>query len=242
MRMQRRIALLLLAGGVFVAPAMRASSVSLGNTASGLTNDSVVDPITLGGVQAGQPAPFDQPYGDTLFTNFSATWALTGYGTPSVTGATLAIGIWNNDSGNFSGSTTHGSEVALFTVGGVDLTTDLNTLFDSHGGQLNEYSVYTLTLPSSTYGALDSGTVTIVLDLQGPGWADSLDCSVDPCVIGGPVDTGTVGAALVFSTLDMTTGGGVTTVPEPASFLLAGGAMAALALMRRRKRLPAKNA
>lgn len=107
--------------------------------------------------------------------------------------------------------------MASFTINGVNLTGALNTLFNAHGGATKEDNVYTLTLPSSTFAGLASGTVNVSLSLQGPG-------------LGLFGDTTFNGAGLDFSTLNV-----ATAVPEPlSSTLLLIGLPAVLAAMRRK--------
>ncbi|MBX3617009.1 hypothetical protein [Nitrosomonas sp.] len=163
---------------------------------------------------AGEPAPFDGLFSgsDVSGPNFSASWTFS-YGAiaDTITGGSLILGIYDHE------SAASGSQVASFTVNGVDLTGALNTLFEAHGGASREDNVYTLALPASTFAGLASGTVNVALSLKGPG-------------LGLFGETTFNGAALDFSTLDI-----ATAVPEPlTSTLLLIGVPAVLAAARRK--------
>jgi hypothetical protein len=151
----------------------------------------------------------------------------------SVTAADLTLGIFDLD------SHASGNQIALYQiVGGDVLTSAFNTAAEAKnggGGTLNnEYDVFTFTL--SNLAALDSGTATVQLTLQGPGLG----------VLGA---TAFNGASLVFSTLDLTTeptngsgsgsgtgsGSGNNLVPEPTSLLLVASGLGAAFARARRK-------
>ena len=136
---------------------------------------------------AGEPAPFDGVFigSDVTGPNFSASWTFSYGALSGVTAGSLTLGIYDHE------SSAAGNQVASFTLNGIDLTSDLNTLFESHGGASREDNVYTLTLPGSTFAALGTGTALFSLTLQGPGLG-----------ILGP--TSFNGAALDFSTLSIT--------------------------------------
>lgn len=162
---------------------------------------------------AGEPAPFGLIIGGDSDTgpNFSASWTFS-YGAiaDTITGGSLTLGIYEHD------SAAAGDQVASFTVNGVNLTGALNTLFNAHGGASKEDNVYTLTLPSSTFAGLASGTVNVSLSLQ------------KGSDLFGPTDYN--GAGLDFSTLNV-----ATAVPEPlSSTLLLIGLPAVLAATRRK--------
>ncbi|MBV9672096.1 MAG: hypothetical protein JO076_04640 [Verrucomicrobia bacterium] len=151
-----------------------------------------VGPGTFDTVAAGEPAPFNAFIGSNVTgPNFSATWGYSYSAPPSIAAATLTLGIVDGD----SKASNH--TVALFRLNGLDLTSSLNTVFQGHGGSLGEYDVYTLQLPGSTFGALESGSVSFLLTLQGPGLG-----------VLGP--TPFLGAGFDFSTLVLNP------VPEPA--------------------------
>jgi len=150
---------------------------------------------------AGEPAPFDGVFigSDVTGPNFSASWTFSYGALSSVVGGSLTLGIYDHD------SAAPGDQVASFTLNGIDLTTSLNTLFESHGGASREDNVYTLTLPGSTFANLATGSVTFALTLQGPGLG----------ILG---ETPFNGAALDFSTLEVTgQETPPTAVPEPAT-------------------------
>ena len=150
---------------------------------------------------SGEPDPFDDGLtGTDSEVDFSASWTFSYAPLASVTGGSLELGIVDHE------SAATGDQVASFTLNGIDLTTDLNTLFESYGGASGEYNVYTLALPNSTFAALASGTVTFALTLQGPG-------------LGVFGNTNFNGAGLDYSTLHVET---VSTpsVPEPATMSL----------------------
>lgn len=194
------------------------SQVALANTIVTLGDQDFVDGatpttgdfLTAGG---GEPAPFNGVFvGSDSGSNFSASWAFS-YGAiaDTIIGGSLSFGIYDHE------SAASGNQVASFTVNGVDFTGALNTLFESHGGASREDNVYTLTLPSSTFAGLASGTVNVSLSLAGPG-------------LGLFGETTFNGAALDFSTLDI-----ATAVPEPlTSTLLLLGVPAVLAAARRK--------
>lgn len=163
----------------------------------------------------GEPAPFNGVFigsdSDTG-SNFSASWVFS-YSAiaDTIIGGSLSFGIYDYE------SAATGSQVASFTVNGIDLTSALNTLFEAHGGVNREDNVYTLTLPASAFAGLASGTVNVSLALAGPG-------------LGLFGETKFNGAALDFSTLDI-----ATAVPEPlTSTLLLIGVPAVLAAARRK--------
>ncbi|MBK7491688.1 MAG: hypothetical protein IPI17_06520 [Nitrosomonas sp.] len=203
------VALALMAGSQF---ALANTVVTLGDQdfADGAT--PTVGPFTTAGL--GEPAPFGPFIGGDSDTgsNFSASWTFS-YGViaDTILGGSLILGIYDHE------SAATGNQVASFTVNGVDLTSALNTLFESHGGASKEDNVYTLTLPSSIFAGLASGTVNVSLSLAGPG-------------LGLFGETTFNGAALDFATLDI-----ATAVPEPlTSTLLLLGVPAVLAAARRK--------
>ena len=211
-------------------PAKADIITSLGNTASGFANDSHQTSAAIVAALSGSPAPFNLPCGSDASANCSATWTFN-YTVPvteTVSGATITLGIYDID------SAAPGDQVASYTLsGGDDLTAALNTLAEGINGDTgsanSEFDIFTVTIPSTSFAVLDSGTAEFSLALQGPG-------------LGALGDTTYNGAALIFSTLDLQTtpvssgGGGGGNLPEPGTLALmlsAMGMVAAFGLRRR---------
>jgi PEP-CTERM motif len=200
-------------------------STSLGNTgATTFTNGQhPVSSATILGAFTG-PAPFNTFCGSDTGNNGStdcmATWTFPTYSVSgqTITGATLTLGIWDIDS-----SAAHDAVASYTLYGGDDLTTLLNAAANSvngGGGSLrNEYDILSVTIPSTSFGVLDTGTAEISLALQAPG-------------LGALGLSPSNGAGLIFSTLEIQTAP-VTTTPEPSSFLLLLGGLGAMILARR---------
>ena len=140
-----------------------------------------------------------------------------------MTAADLKLGIFDID------SKAAGDQVAAYRiVGGDDLTSALNTaangLNGGTGSVNSEYDVFTFAL--SNLSALNGGSATVQLTLQGPGLG----------VLGNSTFNG---ASLVFATLDLTTAPGSggnpnnPDVPEPATILLVATGFGAVAARRR---------
>ncbi len=163
----------------------------------------------------GQTAPFDAIIGSDAGASgpdFDASWTMT-YGTPpTVLAATLKIGLWDFD------ANASGNQVKLFSAAGVDLTSNLSTLVEAAGGADKQYRVFTITLPSSTFSTLETGSPSFQFTLQGPGLG----------VLG---ETTYNGAGMDFAQLDLTV------VPEP-SVTVSLGAVSGIFLvwLHRRKR------
>jgi len=178
---------------------------------------TIGDFLTAG---SGEPAPFSGVFsGGDAASNFSASWTFSYAPLSTIVGASLKLGIVDHE------SAATGNQVASFKLNGVDLTSALNTLFESHGGASREYNIYDLVLPNSVFAALMTGTATFALDLQGPGLGLFGESTFN-------------GAALDFSTLSITTQTTTTngTVPEPATGALAAMAAVGLVALRRRAR------
>jgi hypothetical protein len=157
---------------------------------------------TFNTANAGQPAPFNAFIGsDIVGPNFSASWTFS-YGAivDTITAATLEIGLYDGD------SVATGNQVASYLIGGVDVTSLLNTAMENNQGVTGQENYYTITLPGTVFGALAGGSPTVSLTLQGPGSG----------VLG---NTTSNGAGLDFSTISIIT----TTqsaVPEPSTWVM----------------------
>lgn len=199
-------------------------STSLGNTASTLVNGAIQTTLSLNTAQTGQPAPFTGNCGSDGSANCSANWSFS-YTVPSgqiITGATLLLGIWDIDSGASL------NQVASYALsGGDNLTTLLNAAANAPnagtGSKNSEYDILSVTIPSTSFVQLASGTANIALALQGPGLGVA---ATNP-----PFN----GAKLVFSTLNIDTAE-VTTTPEPSFVTLVPMALGAFAFYRRRRK------
>jgi hypothetical protein len=130
------------------------------------TDGQMVGTGTFNMTNASQPAPFNAYIGSDLNTgpNFSANWAFN-YGSiaGTITQATLQIGLLDGDSG------APGNQVQSYTIGGVDLTSLLNTAMEANPGATGHENYYTITLPVSAFSVLAGGSPTVSLALQGPG-------------------------------------------------------------------------
>jgi len=197
---------------------------TLGSATPSFTDGTILggNPITtFNTAVAGNAAPFNGYNGtDVNGPSFSASWA---YNYASVGGtissATITLGLFDAD------SQASGNQVASFTLGGVDLTSLLNTALEGHGGANSEYDIYTITLPSSTFAALSGGTPGLSLSLQGPGLGAA------------GLSTTFNGAGLDFSTLSITTGT-TSAAPEPGTWaLLAAGIAGLVSYCRRASRV-----
>jgi hypothetical protein len=198
-----------------------ANATTISQTLGGVdfTNGQTVGAGTFNAASSGQPAPFNAFIGsDISGPNFSGTWTFS-YGAiaDTITGATLEIGLLDGD------SAAPGNQVASYSIGGIDLTSLLNTVMEASPGANSVEVYYTITLPSSTFSILAGGSPTVSLTLQGPGL--------------GVLGTTTFnGAALDFSTVTIDTGTGTAT-PLPAALPLFATGIGGLGLLGwRRKR------
>jgi hypothetical protein len=158
---------------------------------------------------SGQPAPFNTFCGSDTASNCSASWTFT-YSLPagSIAAATLTLGIYDID------SAATGNQVGSFTLDGTDdLTSALNTVSEGLHIPNSYYEVLTISIPTSDFTDLSSGTANFSLTLSGPG-------------LGVLLPTTYNGAGLDFSTLDMTV------VPEPSTFMLWGTGLLLLGTTR----------
>jgi hypothetical protein len=161
---------------------------------------------------AGEEAPFDRFYGADPGSNnnFDKTFTVS-FAPLNATGANLTFGIYDHD------SSVPGSQVAFFGVNGVDLTSDLNNLFESMQGLQTQVRIYSLDLTGSALTAVSSGNAAFTLTLKGPL------SSVAP----------SNGAGLDFAsfTVDAT----AAVVPEPATWgmMLVGFGLVGAGMRRR---------
>lgn len=202
-------------------------STSLGNNSPGFADGSHPTTATVIAALTG-PAPFNaicgSDTGSNASTNCSANWTFN-YSIPAgdtITGATLTLGIWDID------SKAAGNQVASYLLtGGDDLTALLNTAAEGlnagTGATNNEFDIFAVTIPSTSFSQLATGTAKISLALQAPGLG----------VLGNSPSNG---AGLVFSTLDIETRE-VSNVPEPSYFALVPMALGGLTLLRRRRKI-----
>jgi uncharacterized protein (TIGR03382 family) len=200
-------------------------SSTLGNDAPGFNDGDTPAAFTVGGAQSGQPAPFDTSYGnDVIGPDFAQSWTHSfGAIADPIVSASLTIGIWDHD------SAASGSQLDLFSVDGNVLTTDLDALFEAGGGSTDlEYNVYTIDL-AGLFGDLADGSVTIELNLDGPGLVTPLFPLPGP---NPPEESSFNGASLVYSSLMIETRNGQP-VPGPGPLPLALLAFGTL-LWRRR--------
>ena len=199
---------------LFLAGVQQASAAiivdSLGNMTPGFLHGDIPDTPTVGSAQSGQAAPFNQSLGNDILAdmNASGSWSHNYdlLGNP-IQSAFFDFGIVDHD------SAASGNQVALFTIDGIDLTTELNALFEGSGGGDGEYNMYQLDL-ASVLGSLADGTANFFLGLTGPGQQTCLIfLCPDPA---NPVtDTLSNGANYIFSTLTITTED--STPPNPVS-------------------------
>jgi hypothetical protein len=195
------------------------------------TDGAMLTPFQYDDAQLFELAPFDIRYGfddDTSFS-FSQSWTFS-YGalTEPTASASITIGVFDHDSARDPEQ-----QVQSFDVDGHDLTSFLNTVFESSGGSevfpTSEYNVYTVALPSTAFADLADGTATFTLTLTN-GFVDRF---------GVPTNTVYNSMGLDFSTLDITTQG-IAPVPEPSTLVMSALAgIAAFGLgWRRRRRKP----
>ena len=181
----------------------------------------------VGAVQGGQPAPFDSGKGSdnlAFLGTFDEAWSHAfGAIADPILNASLTIGIFDHD------SAASGSQVASFTLDGVNATATLDALFETPGdgeqvaGQGSEFNIYTIDLLAlGLAGDLADGTLNAALELQGPALIDQLSFP-GPVFNVVEVDVGTNGANLIFSTLTIETRDQQPPVlPAPATLALLG--------------------
>jgi hypothetical protein len=193
-------------------------SITLGNGASGLVDGDMptaCDLVCAGGISYGQVPPFDAVRGHEIISDpKNVNWSFN-YGpiTDTILSATFSFGIWDHD------SSASGSQLDSFALDGMNLTTELDALFESAGGSLDrQFKIYTMNLSTSLFASLADGLFSANLDIGGTGL---LTNGLTQVVSESPYNA----FLLVHSTLNITTQDVVdpeppTDVPEPSTLLL----------------------
>ena len=211
---------------------------SLGNTGSGFADGSFPTAPEVGVAVGGQSAPFNGSIGSDILTSlgpFSASWTFN-YApiVDPIIGAAIEIGIWDHD------SVATGSQVASFSVEGTSLTGQMDALFEGKPGEDLQFHVYSLDITSllvPDLSVLADGSAVVSLDLQGPGRVTPLFPLPGP---NPSEDSVSNGAALIYSTLTITTQVSPVDIPVPAALPLFGTGLALLGFVGwRRKRAAA---
>ena len=213
--MRSRLTMLMVAVAFLASPGWGATLTQQLGTAD-FTNGATVGSATFIGIS--DVAPFNTISGsDPNGPNFSESWTFNGYGpvVGSVSSATLLIASWEFDTMN-----TAVSHVASFDLNGILLTGVLDTAFKANPNTGNNQILwYTITLPSTTFAQLATGSATFNLSLQnGAG------------VLGATTFNG---GGMDFSTLTVNT---AAATPEPLTAAFMIGGLAGLALLRRKRK------
>jgi hypothetical protein len=166
--------------------------------------------------QAGEPAPFSGFIGSdlTVQTNFSAVWTFSFVPGPADS-ASITMGLFDHDGGFGAGT-----QLASFSLDGVDLTSSLNALMEATPAEQALYSVFTVPLNGAALAALADGTAEFSLSLQGPAG----------CCLGGSSPFPSNGAGLDFATLTI-----VSAVPEPHAYAMMLTGLGLLSVVARRR-------
>jgi hypothetical protein len=168
----------------------------------------------------GGPAPFDTIIGDkSLGPDPSTSFTFSGYGGPiasPISSASIEIGLYDGSSPNPA------AEVSFFTLNGSSVAAELTAALEAANPVRNGEIYYTVTLPSTVYADLATGTSTFALGLTGPG-------------LGLLGNSNFTLFGLDFATLTINTGTTPPpTVPEPpAAALLLTGLVGLVAFRRR---------
>jgi hypothetical protein len=232
--MKLKIAVVLVLGAIAAQKSSASTIIMLGDVS--FTDQTQQNAGAFSTADTGELAPFNGvACGADASANCSTSWTFT-YSLPvgeTITGATFTLGIADLD--------THatGNQIGTMTIGGIDIAGLMNTVAESidpsvgicpgsPGGTNNcwgsIYRVLTITLPSTTFAQLATGTATVNFATSGPGWG----------VLGG-VGTTFNGVNLDYSSLDISTSPVVAT-PEPGSLFSMAAGLAGLGLLRYRRR------
>lgn len=216
-----------------IAPMVQAVPItsSLGNTTSGLTDGQTTTVVGLIPILSGQPAPFDAADGNDVLAGdpFDQSWTHSfGAIADTILSALITIGIADHD------SKATGSQVAAFTLDGNAFTTQLDGMFEADQSEDTVYNEYTIALTGSALTDLIDGTLIAALTLQGPGRVTPLFPLPGP---NPPEDsTGSNGAFLIYSTLEIQTEDSTAGVPEPSTLALMSFGLAGIGYRRQRRK------
>jgi hypothetical protein len=152
----------------------------------------------------GEPAPFDTFRGNNFDAGdpFTATWTHT-FDPANVKGASLEFGICDHD------SAAPGDQVASFVIAGIDLTAQLNAVYNGGGGTQTECNTVTIVMSGDV---LAGGQLTTSLTLQGPSLGG--DAGTTDTTLPGN------GAGLDFSRLSLSVNKAVVKNPNLANLWL----------------------
>lgn len=210
--MLSRFVTLFTAVGILAAPswgAILTQTLGQQNFADG----SIVGTAAFTGVV--DTAPFNTFVGsDVAGPNFSASWTFSNFGpvVGPITSASLLIAAYEFDTTDIAVS-----HLVSFLMNGTSLTAVLDAAFKASPDTNSQIHWYTISLPSSTFAQLATGSATFSLTLQnGAG------------VLGA---TPFNGAGIDFSTLTVNT----QEIPEPSTFFAMLCGLAAIIVVRRRR-------
>ena len=113
--------------------------------------------------QVGEPAPLDLFIGSDFLAPVGSRFLTFSVAPGTYSAASITLGLWDID------SLSPGSQLLLFSADGVDLTAELDALFESKGGHHSEVSLYTLTLSGAALATLNDGAVSFRIRVGGTG-------------------------------------------------------------------------